>query len=338
MDSRQALLKQWLQTIASKHALDPESLQIASADASFRRYFRVACKAQGQTFIVMDAPPPQEDLRPFVKVAELFGSAGMTTPKIFEQEPQQGFLLLEDFGSHTYLDVLQQHTPAAQRVPAASALYREAGKALQAIQQATRVDQLAPYDAKRLRDEMELWPTWYIAKHKAKMLSDAQRQVIDEAFDCIIAQCLAQPQVYVHRDFHSRNLMLLAGDRNPGVLDFQDAVLGPITYDLVSLWRDAYIAWDEEVQLDGLIRWWESSKKLGLPVAADFPDFWSQFEWMGLQRHLKILGIFARLNYRDSKDRYLADLPVVLSYVLPVLMRYQELSALADLVIEWLES
>lgn len=338
MDPRQDSLKQWLLTIAADYALKPESLEVASADASFRRYFRVQCDDQRQTFVVMDAPAPQEDVRPFVSVARLFGSAGMTTPNIYEENLAQGFLLLEDFGSHTYLDVLRDHTPAEQRIATASALYREAGKALQSIQLASRGDVLAPYDARRLRDEMELWPHWYIDKHKRKTLSDAQRQVIDEAFDCIVAQCLAQAQVYVHRDFHSRNLMLLAGDRNPGVLDFQDAVLGPITYDLVSLWRDAYIAWDEEVQLDGLIRWWEAAKKMGLPVAADFPEFWRQFEWMGLQRHLKILGIFARLYYRDGKDRYLADLPVVLSYVLPVLMRYQELGALADLVIEWLES
>jgi aminoglycoside/choline kinase family phosphotransferase len=338
MDPRQDALKQWLHTIAAVHGLRPESLEVASADASFRRYFRVSCDDPRRTFVVMDAPAPQEDVRPFLKVAGLFGSAGMTTPKIYAQDPAQGFLLLEDFGSHTYLDVLIHHTPAAQRILTAGALYREAGKALQTIQLASRVDVLAPYDARRLRDEMELWRSWYVAKHKRKALSHAQRQVIDEAFDCIVAHCLAQAQVYVHRDFHSRNLMLLAGDRNPGVLDFQDAVLGPITYDLVSLWRDAYIAWDEEVQLDGLIRWWEAAKKLGLPVAADFTDFWREFEWMGLQRHLKILGIFARLYHRDGKDRYLADLPVVLSYVLPVLMRYQELAAFADLVIEWVES
>ncbi|MFM9040027.1 MAG: aminoglycoside phosphotransferase family protein [Betaproteobacteria bacterium] len=338
MDSRYAFMEDWLQSISSKHKLLPSKPQLASNDASFRRYFRVACEGPEQSLIVMDAPPPQEDVRPFVKVAQLFASAGMTTPKIFDQSPEQGFLLLEDFGSHTYLDILEQHAKPSERVAVASALYREAGQSRLSIQRAPQANSLPLYDAKRQRDDMELWPSWYIARHKGKTLSVAQRQVIDQAFDCIVQQCLAQPQVYVHRDFHSRNLMLLAGDRNPGVLDFQDAVIGPITYDLVSLWRDAYIAWDEEVQLDGLIRWWELAKKAGLPVASDFPDFWSQFEWMGLQRHLKILGIFARLYYRDGKDRYLADLPLVLSYLLPVLMRYQELAALADLVIEWLES
>jgi len=338
MDSRYAFMEAWLQSIGSKHKLLSTKPEVASNDASFRRYFRVACEGPEQSLIVMDAPPPHEDVRPFVKVAQLFASAGMTTPKILDQSPEQGLLLLEDFGSHTYLDILEQHAKPSERVAVASALYREAGQSLLSIQSATQANSLPLYDEKRLRDEMELWPSWYIARHKGKTLSVAQRQVIDQAFDCIVQQCLAQPQVYVHRDFHSRNLMLLAGDRNPGVLDFQDAVIGPMTYDLVSLWRDAYIAWDEEVQLDGLIRWWELAKKAGLPVAGDFPDFWSQFEWMGLQRHLKILGIFARLHYRDGKHRYLADLPLVLSYVLPVLMRYQELAALADLVIEWLES
>jgi len=338
MDIREQQLQQWLRQIAAKHAIDPERLRPASADASFRRYFRVTSHGDAPTLIVMDAPPPQEDVRPFLKVAKLFASAGMTTPRVLDESAAQGFLLIEDFGDHTYLDVLEQHTPAAQRIAAASALYTDAGRALHAIQLATQAGELPSYDAQRLRDEMELWPSWYIARHKEKTLSAAHRRLIDQAFDCIVERCLRQAQVYVHRDFHSRNLMLLSGLRNPGVLDFQDAVIGPITYDLVSLWRDAYITWDEEQQLDGLIRWWEAGRKLGLPVAHDFADFWSEFEWMGLQRHLKILGIFARLNYRDGKDRYLADLPRVLSYVLPVLMRYPELAVLADFVIEWLES
>ncbi|NCX87946.1 MAG: aminoglycoside phosphotransferase [Betaproteobacteria bacterium] len=338
MDTRQQQLKAWLLKLAAKHSLDPEQLEIASADASFRRYFRVVCQDQRKSLIVMDAPPAHEDVRPFVAVARLFADAGMTTPAIVEEAPELGFLLLEDFGDHTYLQVLDQHRPESERVALASALYREAGSALCSIQLATRANQLPLFDASRLRDEMELWPRWYIERHKGKTLSQAQRLIIDQAFDCIVARCLAQAQVYVHRDFHSRSLMLLAGARNPGVLDFQDAVIGPITYDLVSLWRDAYIAWDEEVQLDGLIRWWDQARKRGLPVDDAFSDFWTAFEWVGLQRHLKILGIFARLHYRDGKERYLADLPVVLSYTLPVLMRYQELAALADLVIEWLES
>ncbi|NDG35282.1 MAG: hypothetical protein EBX57_08625 [Betaproteobacteria bacterium] len=196
----------------------------------------------------------------------------------------------------------------------------------------------SPRWAQREDFALQLFAGLLVVQVFAEVLSRAPRLIIDQAFDCIVARCLAQAQVYVHRDFHSRNLMLLAGARNPGVLDFQDAVIGPITYDLVSLWRDAYIAWDEEVQLDGLIRWWDQARKRGLPVDDAFSDFWTAFEWVGLQRHLKILGIFARLHYRDGKERYLADLPVVLSYTLPVLMRYQELAALADLVIEWLES
>ena len=338
MDTRQQQLQDWLHQIAARHQLDPEQLRPASADASFRRYFRVTSSGPSPSLIVMDAPPPQENVIPFVNVAKLFASAGMTTPTVFDEAIEQGFLLLEDFGDHTYLDVLESHTPQHERTAAASALYREAGHALHAIQLATQAGKLPLYDAKKLRDEMELWPNWYIARHKEKTLSPEQRLLIDQAFDAIIERCLSQAQVYVHRDFHSRNLMLLAGPRNPGVLDFQDAVIGPISYDLVSLWRDAYLSWDEELQLDGLIRWWEEARRLGLPVPHAFADFWRDFEWMGLQRHLKILGIFARLFYRDGKDRYLDDLPRVLSYMLPVLMRYPELSALADFVIEWLES
>jgi aminoglycoside/choline kinase family phosphotransferase len=262
----------------------------------------------------------------------------MSTPRVIAQDETCGFLLLEDFGEHTFLDALESFSPEAERPQVAKGLYRDAWESLLRIQIASRDNVLPPYDAKRLRDEMDLWPTWYVARHKGKTLSEPQRAIVEQAFNDIVEHCLAQPQVYVHRDFHSRNLMLLRGERNPGVLDFQDAVFGPITYDLVSLWRDAYIAWDEEIQIDGLIRWWEEARKLRLPVPAEFPDLWRNFEWMGLQRHLKVLGIFARLHYRDGKSRYLNDLPRVLSHILPVVLRYHKLSAFADLVIEKIES
>jgi len=338
MDPRLDELRQWLHQQSDGLGLKPESLKPASSDASFRRYFRLECEAAPGSVVVMDAPPQAEDVRPFLKVARLFAQAGMNTPRVIAQDESCGFLLLEDFGEHTFLDALENFSSEAERPQVARGLYRDAWESLLRIQLASRNDVLPPYDAKRLRDEMELWPTWYVARHKGKTLSEPQRAIVEQAFNDIVEHCLAQPRVYVHRDFHSRNLMLLRGERNPGVLDFQDAVHGPITYDLVSLWRDAYIAWDEEIQIDGLIRWWEEARKLGLPVPAEFPDLWRDFEWMGLQRHLKVLGIFARLHYRDGKSRYLKDLTRVLSHILPVVLRYHKLSAFADLIIEKIES
>jgi len=338
MDPRLDELRQWLRDQTDGLGLKPESLRPASADASFRRYFRLDCEAAPGSVVVMDAPAPAEDVRPFVKVARLFAEAGMSTPRVIAQDEPRGFLLLEDFGEHTFLDALENFSAEAERPQVARGLYRDAWESLLRIQLASRNDVLPVYDARRLRDEMELWPTWYVARHKGKTLNASQRAIVEQAFSDIVEHCLAQPRVYVHRDFHSRNLMLLRGERNPGVLDFQDAVHGPITYDLVSLWRDAYIAWDEEIQIDGLIRWWEEARKLGLPVPAEFPDLWRDFEWMGLQRHLKVLGIFARLHYRDGKSRYLKDLTRVLSHILPVVLRYQQLAAFADLIIEKIES
>lgn len=338
MDQRLVDLRHWLENAAPALGLRVETLRPASSDASFRRYFRLACEAAPGSVVAMDAPPPAEDVRPFLKVAQLFAQAGMSTPAVLAHDELRGFVLLEDFGDHTFLDALERFSPEGEQPKVASGLYRDAWESLLRVQLASRPDVLPGYDAKRLRDEMELWPTWYVERHKGKTLRAAQRAVVDQAFDDIVEHCLAQAQVFVHRDFHSRNLMLLRGERNPGVLDFQDAVYGPITYDLVSLWRDAYIAWDEELQIDGLVRWWEEARRRGLPVPADFPDLWRDFEWMGLQRHLKVLGIFSRLHYRDGKSRYINDMTRVLSYILPVVLRYNKLSAFADLIIEKIES
>jgi len=298
------------------------SVEPASADASFRRYFRVA--ANGGTHIVMDAPPAQEDCRPFIHVAQLFEAAGAHVPKILAQNLQQGFLLLSDLGNTTYLQVLDEGN--------ADALYRDAIDALINIQLASRPDTLPPYDEALLQREMNLLPEWYVGKHMQAQLNDSQREVLQRTFALITLNNLSQPKVFVHRDYHSRNLM--TSSPNPGVLDFQDAVYGPITYDLASLFKDAYITWDEERVLDWCIRYWERARKAGLPVNADFYEFYRDFEWMGVQRHIKVLGIFARLYHRDGKDGYLKDMPLVMAYLRKACERYIALTPLLRLLDE----
>jgi len=324
-DPRIAQLKSWVAGLGATWSIDPDSCAPASADASFRRYFRVRTgHAAHPTAIVMDAPPAHEDCRPFIHVAGLFGEAGVTVPTVLAQDLAQGFLLLADLGSQTYLSKLDASS--------ARGLYDDAAAALVRIQLATRPGTLPAYDRALLQRELDLFPEWYVGRHLGATLSDAQQADLREVFDALLANNLAQPQVYVHRDYHSRNLMVLPDGANPGILDFQDAVIGPATYDAVSLWRDAYIEWDEEQQLDWLIRYWERARKAGLPLTADFGDFYRDFEWMGLQRHLKVLGIFARLYHRDGKDGYLANLPLVLKYTRNVAGRYTELRKLVRLL------
>jgi aminoglycoside/choline kinase family phosphotransferase len=318
-DLRRAQLQQWLESLPRALRLQPDSLRPASADASFRRYFRL--DAGTGTLIAMDAPPEREDSRPFVHVATLMRDAGLHVPHIVAQDLGQGFLLLSDLGTTTYLAALNDDS--------ADRLFGDAVDALIRWQLASRSGALPPYDAALLRRELNLFPDWYVARHLQHTLSRPQRQVLERAFDAIVEACLAQPAVYVHRDFMPRNLMV--SEPNPGVLDFQDAVFGPITYDAVSLWRDAFISWDEERVLDWTIRYWEKARYARLPVAADFADFWRAFEWMGLQRHLKVLGIFARINYRDGKPHYLADTPRFVAYARAVLHRYVALAPLARL-------
>jgi N-acetylmuramate 1-kinase len=334
-EARRDAFAAWLQQMAQRHALDAASVRAASADASFRRYFRVDSKAG--TRIVMDAPPAREDCRPFVNVSRLLVARGLNAPRVIEWDTAQGFMLLGDLGACTYLAALDAQGRDAR---AAQPLYRDALGALVQLQGIAAADQVPPYDRALLQREMDLYPQWYVAKHRGIDLDDAQRNVLASAFEAILANTLAQPAVLVHRDYHSRNLMVCAphaGDDvgpapNPGILDFQDAVWGPITYDLASLLRDAYIEWDEEVQIDWAARYWEQAKKAALPVAADFGDFWRDLEWMGLQRHLKVLGIFARLYHRDGKDGYLKDLPLVWRYAHRVCMRYNALAPLAKLL------
>ncbi len=293
-------------------------LEPASADASFRRYFR-AFTDHG-SHIVMDAPPSHEDCRPWLHVGRLFRAAGANTPEILAENLAEGFLLISDLGSTTYLSALTEDN--------ADRLYRDANAALVKIQLASREGELPPYDEALLRRELDLFPDWYLGRHLQVELDHDQRQVLEDSFRRILANNLAQPRVYVHRDWHSRNLMLTGTDNpadNPGVIDFQDAVYGPITYDLASIYKDAYIRWDEERVLDWTVRYWEAARKARLPVHADFGDFYRDFEWMGVQRHIKVLGIFARLCHRDGKDGYLKDMPLVMDYLRRACQRYNGL-------------
>ena len=292
----------------------------ASEDASFRRYFRVA--RGGGTVIVMDAPAPHEDCSTFVRVARIFREAGANVPEVLAQDLERGFLLVTDLGSTTYLE----------RIDAANAdaLYRDALAALIKLQQASRPGVLPEYDRALLQRELDLFPQWYVRCHLGCSLSAEQQASLERVFEMLVANNLAQPRVFVHRDYHSRNLMV--ADPCPGILDFQDAVYGPVTYDLVSLLKDAYIEWTEERVLEWTVRFWDAARAAALPLAADFSEFYRDFEWMGVQRHLKVLGIFARLWHRDGKDRYLADLPLVLRYLQRTAERYHELSPLAVLL------
>jgi aminoglycoside/choline kinase family phosphotransferase len=326
-------LRTWLTTTLPSQAFD---LAPASADASFRRYFRATFADGSPSRVIMDAPPDKEDVRPWLQVADLFRAAGAHVPEVLAQDLAQGFLLLSDLGSTTYLAALQGADEQAPDTHRAAHLYADALGSLVAIQCASRPGVVPEYDRSLLLREMMLFPEWYVARHKGATLTDAEAATLNTAFERILAVNLAEPRVFVHRDYHSRNLMLLdAADglgANPGIIDFQDAVYGPISYDLASLLKDAYIRWDEEFVLDMLIRYWETAKKLGLPVRAEFADFHRDFEWMGVQRHIKVLGIFARLCHRDGKDGYLADLPLVMDYLRRACKRYRDLGPLLKLL------
>jgi aminoglycoside/choline kinase family phosphotransferase len=336
---RQQQLTEWLH---SRLPNENFTLAPASEDASFRRYFRVTFN-DGHTRIVMDAPPEHEDCRPFLQVGKLFEDAGTQVPHVYAQNLEQGFLLLSDLGNTTYLQALTTDN--------ASQLYGAATDALIKIQFASQKNKLPHYDETLLRRELDLFPEWYISKHLDATLNDTQRDGIARAFNKIIANNLAQPCVYVHRDYHSRNLMYIspllsnslpqAGERtneksnflsSPGIIDFQDAVYGPITYDLASLFKDAYIKWEEVDIIDWLIRYWEQAREAGLPVNEDFGVFYRDYEMMAVQRHIKVLGIFARLHHRDGKDSYLKDMPLVMHYLRSACERYVDLKPLHNIL------
>lgn len=325
-DNRQQQLTDWL--IKEFGGID-FNLTTASADASFRRYFRVhltQAYAGKQTLIAMDAPPPQENCQPFVDIAALFGQAGLNVPNVLAQDLERGFLLLTDLGDVTYLSQLNNQT--------AGALYHDANLALIKLQLASQPGVLPNYDEALLLREMQLFPDWYVAKHLGVTLDAKQQADLQNTFALLNHNILSQTRVYVHRDYHSRNLMVCSGElgANPGILDFQDAVYGPVTYDLVSLLKDAYIQWDEEQIIDWAVRYWQEARKAGLEVSSDFSEFYRDFEYMGAQRHIKVLGIFARLYHRDGKSGYLKDMPLVMHYLRKVCARYIELKPMLRLL------
>ena len=322
---RGAAFDRWLGALHGAQALDPATLRMASADASFRRYFRID-SASGSR-IIMDAPPDKEDCAPFARVAGLLADAGLRVPAVLAWDAPQGFMLLEDLGHTTMMQALDVANPQAN-LP----LYLQAIDALVLLQKASRPGVLPDFDRAMIKREMELFPQWYLTQHRGATLDEAMRRTLDQSFEAIADECLAWPQVYVHSDFMPRNLMLAAGDSGIGVLDFQDAVHGPITYDIGSLMRDAFLSWDEDFVLDITIRYWDKARAAGLPVGPDFGAFYRGVEWTGLQRHLRVTGIFARLTLRDGKPRYLADTPRFIHYIRTTAARYRELKPLLRLV------
>ena len=319
--TRELQITEWLNNILKNQEY---TIKPASSDASYRRYFRVM--SNHQSYILMDAPPEKENSKLFVDIANTLLNAGLNVPKVYEADLKTGFLLLSDLGNKTYLDELNHQN--------ASFLYKDAYLALIQIQKNADIQSLKLYDDALLMQELRLFPDWYLKFHKSYEMNDSEKNVLDSTFDLLIQNIKSHTQVFVHRDFHSRNLMFCNGDlgKNPGILDFQDAVKGSIVYDLVSLFKDAYIVWSEEEVIDWLIRYWEHAKQNKLKVQDDFAEFYRDFEWMGVQRHLKVLGIFTRLNYRDHKANYLNDLPAVENYLIRACERYKDLHPLLKLM------
>jgi aminoglycoside/choline kinase family phosphotransferase len=297
-------------------AIPPATLTAASSDASFRRYFR--WEGAGRSFIVMDAPPPQENCKPFVDIAFLLAKSGINVPKIYAEDLERGFLLLNDLGNKTYLDVIDSEN--------ADDLFKDALQALLAFQQLPMVAPLPSYDVALLRRELELFPEWYVKRELGIELDAAQQVLWQQVSDLLIDSALAQPKVLVHRDYMPRNLMI--SEPNPGVLDFQDAVYGPVTYDVTCLFKDAFLSWPEERVRGWLDSYWQQASALNIPVQPDFEDFLRASDLMGVQRHLKVIGIFARICHRDGKPRYLADVPRFFAYIDAVIARRPELAEL----------
>ena len=325
--ARGAAFAAWLGSVAGRHGLLPATLRPASSDASFRRYFRI--DGESRSFIVMDAPPPHEDVRPFVKVAGLIATACLHAPRVLEADAEHGFLLLDDLGSELYLGTLQAAV-AAGNAARVEQLMRDAIAALIVWQQRVPAAALPPYADALLRRELSLFPEWCVQRHCGVAWTAEEQKTWADACSALVASALAQPVVAVHRDWMPRNLMV--STPNPGILDFQDAVAGPISYDVASLLRDAFISWDEEQELDWAVRYWQAARKAGLPLDADFGEFWRALEWIGLQRHLKVLGIFCRLKHRDGKPAYAEDLPRFYAYAHKVSARYNALRPLSRLL------
>ena len=333
---RQSLFDAWLRQVASTHQLQPGSVRIASADASFRRYLRVDTLG-GDSRIIMDAPPDKENSEPFVRIAALMKDAGLNAPVVLDWHEAHGFMLLSDLGDATMMSAIQPEVPQANH-----GLYMQAVDTLVQWQLASRPGVLPPYDTALLNRELSLFPDWYLGQHKKVQLQGKDQETLAQAFALIVQRNLAAPSVYVHRDFMPRNLMMPRGSgpqsEQLGVLDFQDAVYGPITYDIASLMRDAFLTWEEDFVLDITIRYWEKARKAGLmdfeDWHSDFGAFYRAVEWMGLQRHLKVAGIFARLTLRDGKPKYLADAPRFIQYIRKACDRYRELGPLLKVIDE----
>jgi aminoglycoside/choline kinase family phosphotransferase len=330
---RQLACSAWLAVLAQTHGLVPSSLRIASADASFRRYLRVDTQT-GASLIVMDAPPDKENCEPFVKVAKLMKLAGLKAPEVLAWQEAQGFMLLTDLGDQTMMSAIDAKNPQANH-----ALYMQAVDALITWQLSSQAGVLPPYNEALLNRELSLFPDWYLAQHRQLDVQGKMRNTLDSTFKMLVTRNLAGPSVFVHRDFMPRNLMMpTGGDSALGVLDFQDAVYGPVTYDIASLMRDAFLTWEEDFVLDVTIRYWEKARKAGLldfeDWHQDFGVFYRAVEWMGLQRHLKVAGIFARLTLRDGKEKYLADAPRFIAYIRSTAARYIELRPLLRLIEE----
>lgn len=326
-DVRLQHLKVWLdEQLAIVYAeqgwgeVPPATLTAASSDASFRRYFR--WQSADRSFVVMDAPPPQENCKPFVDIAHLLATSGINVPKIYAQDLARGFLLLNDLGNKTYLDVIDEHN--------ADALFDDALQALLAFQQLPMAAPLPSYDVALLRRELELFPEWYVGRELGITFNAQQREQWQRVSDLLIDSALAQPKVLVHRDYMPRNLML--SEPNPGVLDFQDAVYGPVTYDVTCLFKDAFLSWPEPRVQNWLSDYWNRARALGIPVQDDFAAFLRASDLMGVQRHLKVIGIFSRICHRDGKPRYLTDVPRFLAYIEAVLARRPELAELGQLL------
>ena len=321
-EGRRAALAAW---VAGQLGLgEAARLEPASGDASFRRYFRVRAP-DGRSWIVMDAPPGLEDVRPFVRVACLFRAAGLNVPEVLGEDAARGFLVLTDLGETLYLDALTPET--------ADRLYGDALDALAVLQRGVDPGALPPYDRALLEAELGLFRDWFLGRHLAVALDTAEAALLDDLFACLVEAALAQPVVAVHRDYHSRNLLVTERD-NPGIVDFQDAVAGPVTYDLVSLLRDCYVAWPRERVEGWALEYLDRALNAGILRGVDEARFLEWLDLMGVQRHLKAIGIFARLWHRDGKRGYLADIPRTLGYVLEVARRRPELASFG----RWLEA
>lgn len=328
MDKRLEQLKNWLKHTGIRY----DEIEPASADASFRRYFRIRSDndiIKGNTqhsLIVMDAPPEKEDCLPFINVATLLFEQGLNVPQILQQDLEQGFLLLSDLGDTVFLSVLNNDT--------VDDLYHAAMKSILLMQQQPTPD-LPAYDETLLRNELALFPDWYLDKHLNIQLSEEQAEVLEQTFELLVKNSLEQPQVFVHRDYHSRNLMLNAAQADrPGIIDFQDAVIGAVSYDLVSLLKDCYISWSREKVLGWVNDYYQQALTAGIITNVSAEQFIRWFDLMGMQRHIKVAGIFSRLKHRDGKTGYLKDIPRTMDYVFDVTARYPEFKAFAELLKE----